>query len=1050
MLHIRSQTWLYAIVMGLALAVALVLTGQAQTAPPCGPPGNPCTAAGNFMVTDVLNGSGMGYTVYGNQELTGARQPTAGPLSYQDLKLVEAEARRLLEDGLAVREAVSPYQGNVEFQELVQKFNFQARWDPDWDPADGWNASYNGPYGPSTLGYQIDRADQDLRRARDLYAYLAVYAPERHFRADAEYTGGEELCGVMDKEDPDPADPSHSGLVLDPVIDWCNFRARLRQSVREAANIRLIFGQQFMADALGLHFSGIEFAGGETIVRSELAKLRAARHQYELAETGLAEALDRTLGSGCLVSDFYTQSEWGLLSRAVEQQETAQHHIAVRLSYLDIDSPDDVFRVRAAAHEAFRQASIDGYLRLIGLAGLATAQPGLGCAEGERPDGQLAADMALNLLETRRQAHDMAAGRNIFGFDVTFTPARYYKSSVPMGCDETSSGDRGLWDEAWCTAEFAATLQSGEIDASRAYDQSQKELRVEVEKIRQEIDGRIVRASGCRSGGPEAEWAECVLDQVEYLRGCLQEVTNDNILPAGPFDLCMKDSAIKNGEAKQALYDLRAIYMQYGQIQKKVDNITKRVNESNSRNATVTEWLTTSGQAETAARVANATQLMVNGLKPDWKPWSASLYGNLATLAAGAFNISAQAAAGHLSMQAKVEIEDAEHHQEVQNLLLDQSELAIEAYALNQQYYAKQAEFDSMLDGLKKDLVEAKRQRQYLQHSPANDPSFRVVRDSARLQLARWLETAARISYLAARRAEYEYAARLSASNFRISDIYRARTAQDIKSFLLALRRVTDSLPGSGHYQTDPSDFRISIAQDYLLLTDEALAKEGFITPEAAQAERTKRFRQWVVDNTVPNNFERPYDNKPVLKFALTTSLLEGGLFSQEIQQGYDGFWLHKLAGIAEPKATSNGISVNLVSDQAGLSYRTLRLTQAGLVHLRSFSGCTFDYKLIAPAVLLGLEWPKNQRAETSTATFRANVNEAHAYTENGYRTSAFLGRAVSSTDWQVLVFAGAPAAGMRAMDLQQLTDIELIFSTTYASRQPGKPELSDCTRIDW
>jgi hypothetical protein len=35
-------------------------------------------------------------------------------------------------------------------------------------------------------------------------------------------------------------------------------------------------------------------------------------------------------------------------------------------------------------------------------------------------------------------------------------------------------------------------------------------------------------------------------------------------------------------------------------------------------------------------------------------------------------------------------------------------------------------------------------------------------------------------------------------------------------------------------------------------------------------------------------------------------------------------------------------------------------------------------------------------------------------------------------------------------MDLQQLTDIELNFSTTYASRQPGDPEPSECTRIDW
>ena len=40
-------------------------------------------------------------------------------------------------------------------------------------------------------------------------------------------------------------------------------------------------------------------------------------------------------------------------------------------------------------------------------------------------------------------------------------------------------------------------------------------------------------------------------------------------------------------------------------------------------------------------------------------------------------------------MSPKVNIEDAENHKEVQNLLLDQSELLIEAYAANQQYHPK-------------------------------------------------------------------------------------------------------------------------------------------------------------------------------------------------------------------------------------------------------------------------------------------------------------------------------------------------------------------------
>jgi len=258
---------------------------------------------------------------------------------------------------------------------------------------------------------------------------------------------------------------------------------------------------------------------------------------------------------------------------------------------------------------------------------------------------------------------------------------------------------------------------------------------------------------------------------------------------------------------------------------------------------------------------------------------------------------------------------------------------------------------------------------------------------------------------------------------------------------------VTNNLAGSATYQTNAGDFKVSVAKHVLLLTDEALAKEGFTDPAAAQAERTRRFREWVAQNTIN---DPKISGQPVLRFGFTTSLLDGGLFSQVIQEGYERYWLLKLSGIGEPKLSSNGMSLNLVTEQDGLSYRTVSLTQGGLVHLRSFSGCTFDYRLMSPAVLLGLEWASNQNPEVATAIWNGNVNNTHLYTENGFRTPTFLGRAVSSTGWQALVYSGAPEAGMLNMELQKLTDIEIIFSTTYASREPGTPQLSECTRIDW
>ena len=220
-------------------------------------------------------------------------------------------------------------------------------------------------------------------------------------------------------------------------------------------------------------------------------------------------------------------------------------------------------------------------------------------------------------------------------------------------------------------------------------------------------------------------------------------------------------------------------------------------------------------------------------------------------------------------------------------------------------------------------------------------------------------------------------------------------------------------------------------------LTDEALG----LTGQAAEAERTRRFRLWVADHTYAGG-----SGKPQLVFNFTTSAAANGIFSNVIQQGFDRYWLHKLAGVGVPKPGNTGVGVNLVSAQAGnLGYRTVALNQGGSVHLRTLAGCIFDYRLIPPAVLLGLEWPSNQPPESTGAVFKGHVNGA-----NGERTSAFLGRAVSATDWQVIVFAGSPQAGLPDLDLQQLTDIELHFSTTYASRNPGAPNPANCARIDF
>ncbi len=1039
--------WLSAGLLGLALALTLFL-GSASAL--CGPGQKSDACSANFGLRAEVGSVGGRTAAPGANypAVASANLPASGQLIYADFTAVEAQARDLLRRNMNFREDLSPYQGGNGFDQLVRKF----------DTAGGFGAA--APDGSGlTLQQRIELADSELRQARDLYAFLAVYAPEARFRADTNYNSAaapnRALCGKSaSQEDANPADPNHTGQVLDPVIDWCDFPARLRQSVREAANIRMIFAQQFMVDAMGLHFSGTDFYGGESFVKQEVAKLRAAKFQYEQAEVSVTTALTTTLGNGCLVSDFFTQPEWSLLSRATENQETAQHQIAVRQSYLGINTPNDVAGAKAAAEDTFRAATIDGFVKMARMAAMTTNPgAGFGCAKGVPPNATLTADMALGIQETLNKQREMNDGRNVFGFDVSFTPDRPFYT--PPG-----SQDRGLWNEAMDAAAAARELEKDETENSRAFDQSQEALRTSIGQLKATYDMEISNQYGCSHTPNDAndeDFFACAATQKVELNRCLDYVRYEKVKPENPipgittFDQCMdrKDGQgnpiILDADARQGLLELRGAFLEQYSIEQRAKNINQRIANSDQRNATVTLWLGISGAAETAARVSESLLNLIDK-EGHWESptWSAQIV-------VGGANVALQALAGALSTAADIEIENAQQNEEVKNMLLDQSELVIDALAAAQATRAAYVAFVGIIGHMDDVVNEAQRQRAYLKLNPGNDPSYRIVRDDKRLQLAKQLDYAARISYLAARRAEYEYAARLAASNFRISDIYRARTASDITRFLQQLKSKTDNLAGgTSSAQIDPIDFDVSVAQQVLGLTDNALAREGFNTPESAQAERVRRFRQWVAQNTVPNDFEPPYDGKPVLRFSFTTSLLDGGIFSNVIQQDYDRYWLLKMAGIGNPKATSTGMSVNLLTDQNGLSYRSVSLTQGGTTHLRSQAGCTFDYKLMPPAILLNLDWPSNQLPGQVPAVLNANVNGGHPWTENGYRTAAFLGRPVSATDWQVLIKAGAPKSGMIDMDLQQLKDIELRFSTTHASRSPGPPKPSDCNRIDF
>ena len=1025
--------------VGLGLAFAALQLVHAS----CGPANQSdrCSASygvdGNISTVNVVTSN----TAPSAPVVDQAQIFPAGPLLYTDYKALEAESRDLLDRSVKFRQDISPYRQTNSFNKLVRQFDVNA----------GFSEPYDDPSSAivtMTLQQRIDLADADLLRARNIYAVLAVYAPEARMRTDGDFITATPpgfsapLCGAISKENPSPADPQFTGQVLDPVVDWCDFPSRLRQAVREAAYLRMIFGQQFMVDALGLNF-GSNLLGGEVFVQQEVAKLDAARNQFDLAQRELSQALGFRLGSGCYLSDFYTQAEWSLFSQAIDLRMTAQHQIGVRQSYLGITQPSDVSKAQKTAQATFHQSAAEGYVQMLGLSNPKPLHPpeNTSCAaKGVPPDSTAAAEIARNVIDTVEKANEMRAGRNVYGFDLRFTPARTYRTAF-------GSTDTGLLEQATTAASAAKVTQTDAQTAGRAFDLNQQDLQKAILATNNKVDNEIQIEAGCdlkdfsTNANPDQAWYACIDAMIKNTTEC--NPTQDS------FDACMNRTTdglpvkadcsnclVLVSDMRTSRQDLRVAWLGVKAAMIKRDNIVKRANTETMRNTKVKSAIFTSAQTNSAleAIIAAAQFMDVDS-------------GGTMTFHPGAV-VEAALRPVQIMLQAStdMEIEDANSDAVVRNLFYDLSEAMGEIDTAAQQYQSQLTQFNGVVGQTGHDVFQSKREHAYAKSLPANDPSYRLTRDSLRLLLASKLDQATRLSYLAARRGEYEATARLASSNFRISDIYKARNADDIQDFIGRLDQTISHLPGSAKdAETNQRDINLSVAQHVLGLSDQFLQGQGF-TGAAINTERVRLFRKWVSENTKLGS-----DGKPTLIFSFTLTSDAKGILSNVIQQDFDKFWLHKVGGIGQPKPTSNGLGLNLLTSQTGdLGYRSVSVSEEGRVSLKSFAGCSFDYWLVAPAAMLGLEFPKGQPNDVVLGTFQGDVNGRHGNATPGYSTPAFLGRPLASNGWQVEIKAGAPDNRLPDMDLLQLNDVELKISTVYASRVPTPPTQSDCLRSDF
>jgi hypothetical protein len=312
-----------------------------------------------------------------------------------------------------------------------------------------------------------------------------------------------------------------------------------------------------------------------------------------------------------------------------------------------------------------------------------------------------------------------------------------------------------------------------------------------------------------------------------------------------------------------------------------------------------------------------------------------------------------------------------------------------------------------------------------------NNPGYRFLREQKAIEAAREQARAARYAYLAGKAAEYDF---LMPVEF-LSDIYRARTAGEVLTFLNDLQDWYDEQKGSPEPYVQKL-YNISLARDVAGLTDAVLDPNGTLTETALAELRFERFQDFlqkhIVDLTLTEagqEREKPFLSVP-FETSLNTQLVYGGFYSSDD-------WNIRIVGLNEPEAVCSvpdkchGVAVDILTRQTWSSPTdpNVRLRHGGVNILQRSGGRLVEYapgpiRLFAdygeiPAEL-GL------RDMSAVASVGASVNS-----QGGGLTPQLFNLSVAASAWQFRIDLEAN----NLLDITQIEDIVITLDTSAHTR---------------
>lgn len=863
-----------------------------------------------------------------------------------------------------------------------------------------------------------------------------------------------------------------SGGIISATIDGVALSTTLQTAaisgtlaaLREQVAIPVVFGNEFLVDALRFSFGRPDQSGAE-IISEEIAQLEQARQQFDLATEIFLQGSRRPMGGSgdVYLSQFFTADDLETFGLTAERQTSAVLEIAQR-------------QQRLVANEAELESIIDtlneAYLHQY-MQGLAFYS-----AVSETPNADDTfinnggSEIVRNLARITALVESIRAGNNPLGYEENYVPRASFESlRAEMGesgtCDPetgqvsgSNNGHLGDMLEAECTAAAA----------ERNFDQNAQEMEDELVALNEAFaaDLRDLCGAGAESnnflicnGGDMVRNYQDIQTANRAVALAWQRAENIPQLIAIEQERAADVINITLSTGRAILADQLAIAKLEGYQEITTVAQTQELFTPGSTNdySSGAYWLDFAEDA-TSCLLAGATLgalgdgcqgNLSNGFDAIGELLGVEETPVKVETVEAVWNPQAEQIAEIQGMQmmrefeAEAQIEGANSAAEIKRLLLQQSDLLIEYEIAVSELNRVLVERNLLIERHRDLLNRRARAQVALLDDYLNKPAYRIIRDNRAAQAASQFETTVNLVYLNIKALEYNLldepqgviqSGPLFGQNLYTA-LYQARNTSHLDAIIAELDATQRALSGAETYLR-----RISVAQDILGYTNENLQPLLPYTPPAdapnwptsaecagpittADTLRTCFFRQYALSRVITDT--ELTNNQPSLLFAFGTAIeqINPDLF----------LWNSRIApeGVPgdEPACNASdpcqGVTVNLLTGQSfGSGNPLVQLTHDGqATYRRQFGPGQFDTEIVTynpgPTALVGQPIPAGfPQGNRVTGVIETQVNGSGGSVVGSFRN---LSSAVTAWEFNLNL-------NTSGVDLAQLSDIEIVIDT--------------------